>query len=170
MSSTCSWTSSSRTTSCLTAAPPFQRTSMDSKEFLVNGDFLSVWGFTGRPTGILFFFSAWFRTYGPSWRRPWPGRGTRRTSLSGWCRAGVRGFTERLWQRIPTSTLPARRGSSASSCSLCLESPKPTAHCCGWHGSDWHDLTLKISETWSGKSATPAAHPTAGKPHICVHR
>lgn len=162
MSSTFYWTSSSRTTSCLTAAPPSLRTSMAWRESREGEDSLFIWGCTGSHTGALFFFSAWCRTFGPSWRRRWPGRGTRRTSLSGWHRPGDRGCTGQQWQLTPTSAPPGRPGSSSSSCSLSLESPGPIIPCCGWPGSDWHDLTLKISETWSWRPAEVATQLRGG--------
>lgn len=175
MSSTWCWTSSCRTTSCLTAAPPSQRTSTAWRESQQGEDFPFVWGCTGSHTGALFFFCALCRICGPSWRQRWHGSGMKRTSLSGWHRLGARGCTGQPWQHTLTSAPPGRSGSSASSCSLSLESPGPIIPCCGWLGSDWHDLPLKISETWSSGAAKLATQlregtvPTLNATLLCMN-
>lgn len=161
-SSTCCWTSSSRTTSCLTAAPHSLRTSTAWKGWRQGKDLLLSWGCTGSHTGALFFFCAWCLTWRLSWRQRWFNRGMRRTSLSGWHKPGARGCTEQPWQRIPTLTQPGMPGSSVSSCSLSLESSRPTILCCGWPESDWQDLMLKISDTWSWRAAELATQLRGG--------
>lgn len=149
MSSTCCWTFSCRTTSCLIAAPLSLRTSTAWRESQQVDDFLSVLAWTGSHTGALFSSCAWCRTCGQSWRPRWRGRGTRRTSPSGWHRAGARGCTGQLWQPTPTSAQLGSSRPSSTNCSLCLEFPRATVPCCGLPGSDWHALQPKTYRTWS---------------------
>lgn len=167
MSCTCCWTFSCRTTSCLIAAPLSPRTSTAWRESQRARGSLSVWAWTGSHTGALSSSSAWCRTCGPSWRPRWHGRGTRRTSPSGWRRAGARGCTGPPWQLTPTSAQPGSSGPSSTNCSSSSELPGPTVPCCGWPGSDWHGFLLGTYETWSSRLSDLTYRPEEGTTQFC---
>lgn len=137
MSSTCCWTSFSRTTFSLIAAPPSLRTSTVWRESQWGEDFLFTLGCTGSPTGALFFFCAWCRICEPSWRPSWPGSEMKRTSLSGYLKPGSRSCTGQPWRHTRTSAPPGTSWSSFSTCSLSLGSPEHIILYCGWPGWGW---------------------------------